>query len=77
MSYDSWKKADMRCPFFRTQNSAARRIGCEGYFHGSTIDHTFQRQRSFEKHLSQFCAGRYRDCPYFKALMKRKYDDKE
>ena len=74
-SYDDWKSADMRCCFFRTQKREQRRIGCEGIFPGSTIDHTFVRQKSFEKHLSHFCAYRYRDCPFYKALMKSKYDD--
>lgn len=76
-AYDDWKNADMRCPFFRTQNSQARRVGCEGLLPRSTISHTFQRQREFDAFLSQFCAGRYQQCPYYKTLLKEKYNENE
>lgn len=75
-SYDDWKDADIRCPFFRTQNRSKRRVGCEGYLPRSTIIHTFRRQRDFDSHLTRFCAADYEQCPYYRALMKEKYDDK-
>lgn len=76
-SYDDWKDADMRCPFFRTQNSQARRIGCEGLLPRSTIIHTFLRQGEYNAFLSQYCAAHYRQCPYYRILMKEKYEDNE
>lgn len=74
-SYDSWKDADMECCFFRTQNKSARRVGCEGFLPRSTIIHTFRRQKDFDVHLARYCAANYAQCPYYKALMKEKYDE--
>ncbi|MBR5342590.1 MAG: hypothetical protein IK149_01690 [Oscillospiraceae bacterium] len=75
-SYDDWKNADMRCCFFRTQNKEAKRIGCEGFFERSTITHTFRRKKEFDEQLTEYCAGDYEKCPYYRVLEIEKYSEK-
>ena len=68
-----WIDADVKCPFYRMQNKGRRTIGCEGIMAHTTVVHRFRRQEAMDGHLARFCAAKYRECPYFKALMRSKY----
>ena len=77
MGQQTWKDADILCPFYKHQHREKRTISCEGVLRKTrtTSSHSFQRQAEFDDHLARFCAARYRECPFFQAIMRVKYGD--
>ncbi len=65
----------MRCPFYLRHKWEAKSISCEGLMKKTTLAHYFASQKDQKIHLARFCASKYRECPYFRALMKEKYED--
>ena len=70
-----WTDADVRCPFYLSDERTARTIRCEGF--GAGID-SVSRFRSLElkdRHMGRYCVGRFEDCPVYRCTYDCKYSE--
>lgn len=68
---------DIRCPFFRNHNAVS--ICCEAPIPDASARYTFtgeEAQKNKEQHARLFCAGRYKYCEAYRAIIEQ-YDDNE
>lgn len=72
MPSGTYKQVDVLCPFFKYDDN--QRITCEGIIPHSNIRHIFHSPAAYNKHMTEFCCNRYRDCEIAK-LVDEKYDD--
>ena len=70
-----WTKADVRCPFYITDDRSACTISCEGYSDHANVTSRFGSLAEREKHMGSYCAGRYERCPMYQCTYGAKYDD--
>lgn len=71
----TWKKSDVRCPFYFHDSYRGKTIECEGVFDRSRTITRFRRQRDREQQLTLFCAACYRNCEIYRAIMQAKYPE--
>lgn len=72
---ESWRQADIVCPFFRNEDEKNKSINCEGIVEGSVICSRFRSPKKREKQLSTFCENQYQDCVVYQAILKAKYSE--
>ena len=70
-----WEAADVRCPFYKMHSRTERRINCEGCVDRAELISRFANIALMEKHLGQYCAGKYEGCPVYDCVYRAKYDD--
>lgn len=63
------READIQCPFFLSADHTTA-IKCEGAFCNSSTHH-FKAYKNREQHVTDYCAGHYRVCPYYIMLMNK------
>lgn len=68
-------KADVLCPFYRTDDSKRHRIVCEGIVDKSTLAITFCSKRDYADQLDIFCCEYYRNCEIYRMIMASKYEE--
>lgn len=68
-----WTAADVRCPFYRSDNREARSISCEGFDQDSTVQTRFKNLALREKHMGRYCVAAYEACPLYKSTFESKY----
>ena len=73
MAEGSWKRAYVRCPFYRRDDVKLRRISCEGVVEKSVISTTFRRRDDFMTQVETFCCKHYDKCEIYRMLMREKY----
>ena len=71
----SWRKSDIRCPFYRHDSARYKTITCEGVFDRSRVEHSFRRARDRELQLEIYCAGCYQRCEIYRAVIDARYPD--
>ena len=65
---ESWRQADIKCPFFRNENEKEKSINCEGILNGSVVCSRFRSPKKREKQLRLFCEDEYTRCEIYKAI---------
>ena len=71
----SWTDADVRCPFYISDDRAGCSICCEGYGEGvETVSH-FESLRQRDVHMGRYCTCRFERCPVYGCTYDCKYRD--
>lgn len=71
----NWSAADVRCPFFISEDRKMRSISCEGYQEGVCSVSRFQSLEKKNSHMGRLCAGRFQRCPVYKCTYESRYAD--
>ena len=72
---DSWTDADVRCPFYISEDKAACSISCEGFEKGVKTLSRFRSRPHKDRHMGAFCVGEYEQCPVYRCTYASKYAD--
>lgn len=72
-SRDSWTDADVRCPFYLSDDRKQRSLNCEGYCEGCETRTKFPTLRERDRHMGRYCAGRFERCPMYGLIYSEKY----
>ena len=77
MSYkkEMWSAADVRCPFYISNDQDSHSIKCEGYCDGASLVTRFRKLKDRENHMGNYCVGKFQNCPVFGFVYGEKYDD--
>ncbi len=75
MPAGSWKRANIKCPFYVNDKLKDRTITCEGMFDRSQCTHKFRRGSDRLQQMELFCAGSYQKCEIYRAIMEAKYPE--
>ncbi len=59
----------VKCPFYRRDESKTGSLTCEGVLPGSTLKSHFCNRDELEAQIWKYCAGDYRKCPWYRAVM--------
>ena len=71
----SWTDADVRCPFYISDDRAARSICCEGYSAGVNAVSRFRSLALRDRHMGCYCTGSFEKCPVYRSTYGCKYAD--
>ncbi len=70
-----WSAADVRCPFYVTDDRAAKSISCEGPCEGAELISRFRSLEKKNRYMGLYCVGRFENCPVYKCTYGAKYAD--
>ena len=70
-----WTDADVRCPFYISDNQTGRSICCEGYCAGADVISRFRTLRQKDRHMGVYCVGGFTRCPVYRCTYANKYED--
>jgi len=71
----SWTDADVRCPFYLSDNQAERSIRCEGFGEGVETVTRFRSRALKDRHMGACCVGDYEKCPVYRCTCGSRYPD--
>ncbi len=71
----TWTDADVRCPFYISDERGGRSIRCEGYGEGVEAVSRFRSLKLKDKHMGLYCTGRFESCPVYGCTYDCKYRD--
>ena len=72
---ESWTDADVRCPFYISEDKAACSISCEGFEKGVKTLSRFRSRPHKDRHMGAFCVGEYEQCPVYRCTYASRYAD--
>ncbi len=70
-----WTDADVRCPFYISDDETGRSICCEGYDRGVDTVSRFRSLALKDRHMGRYCTGRFERCPVYGCTYDCKYRD--
>ena len=70
-----WTDADVRCPFYISDDQSGRSISCEGYGKGVEAVSRFRTLELKDRHMGLYCTGRFERCPVYGCTYDCKYRD--
>ena len=70
-----WTDADVRCPFYISDERSTCSIRCEGYDKGVDAISRFRSLGLREKHMGRYCAAQFERCPVYRCTYGCKYAD--
>jgi len=70
-----WTDADVRCPFYISDDCAGRSICCEGFSAGTDSISRFRTLRQKDRHMGLYCVGDFERCPVYGCTYACKYRD--
>lgn len=56
---ECWTDADVRCPFYISDERSARSITCEGCMEETKVTMSFRTLANRDGHMGRFCVGTY------------------
>ena len=74
---ECWTDADVRCPFYISDERSARSITCEGCMDETKATMSFRTLANRDGHMGRFCVGAYERCPVYRSVYQSKYADGE
>ena len=74
---ECWTDADVRCPFYISDERSARSITCEGCMEETKATMSFRTLANRDGHMGRFCVGAYERCPVYRSVYQSKYADGE
>lgn len=77
MPSGTYKKAYVKCPFYRYDDDKRKKISCEGIVYNSNITTTFGSKEDYTRHIDTFCCVHYKCCELYRLLMDCKYGEDE
>ena len=77
MPSGTYKKAYVRCPFYRYDDDKRKKISCEGIVDGSDITVTFGTKEDYLLHIDTFCCDHYKCCELYGLLLKKYEEDSD
>lgn len=69
----TYTSADVKCPFYLSDNPKTCHITCEGIPPGSTVKSHFSDKKAMQTQIGRRCAGDYKACPWARLLFDGKY----
>ena len=72
---EHWTAADVRCPFYISDNRKERSISCEGYCQQTQVVSCFKTMGEKDSHMGVYCVGRFERCPMYRCIYEAKYRD--
>ena len=81
MSEGSYRKAYVKCPFYRMDVGPGKknsgfwhyRISCEGFTDDCIVSATFRSGKELLQHMQLFCEDHYSCCELYRATYGAKY----
>lgn len=70
-----WTEADVKCPFYISDDQKTRSICCEGYSEKSRTRTSFETLRERERHMGRLCTSRFWECPMHRLIVENKYQE--
>jgi len=70
-----WEAADVRCPFYVSDDRDERSICCEGYEKGVDTISRFRNLMLRERHMGNYCVGKFEKCPVYRCTYGCRYAD--
>ena len=70
----TYTSADIKCPFYMSDNPKTCHITCEGVPPGSSVKSHFPDKKTMQAHIGRRCAGDYKACPWYR-LNWAKYEE--
>ena len=70
---ECWTDADVRCPFYISDERSARSITCEGCMEETKATMSFRTLANRDGHMGRFCVGTYERCPVYRSVYQSKY----
>ena len=71
----SYSSADVKCPFYVSDDPKTCKLTCEGVPPGSTIACHFLNGKAMRVQIRKYCACDYQLCPWARLLFKGKYGE--
>ena len=68
---ESWRAADVQCPFFLGESTKGKEIVCEGFISGMKVKMHFSSASAKNKHMGHCCTCRYKNCPIYQSTMDK------
>ena len=72
---EQWTEADIRCPFYMSNDGDCRRLRCEGYTEMGMVVSCFRTMEQRERHIGTYCGGRFEKCPVYRMVYDEKYKE--
>lgn len=67
----SWIDATVKCPFYLSAGQR-KSVLCEAIIPAANASISrFRTERGFRRHVAQFCAARYEECPKYAAIAEK------
>ena len=70
-----WNDADVRCPFYISEDRQAKSVSCEGYSDGADLISRFRTLAQRERHMGVYCVSGFAQCPVYRCIYEAKYAD--
>lgn len=68
-----WTDADVRCPFYLSDDRTRRQIACEGLMDDMDTISRFKTTALQQKHMGTYCVKHYLRCPIYQNTYNAKY----
>lgn len=70
-----WTEADVRCPFYISDDKTGRSICCEGFGAGTDSISRFRTTTLMDRHMGRYCVSDFERCPVYGCTYACKYRD--
>ena len=70
-----WTDADVRCPFYITDDRETRSISCEGFGKGVETVSRFRSRALKDRHMGACCVSAFEKCPVYRCTYASRYAD--
>lgn len=71
----SYRRVDIGCPFYRSDDEKQRKILCESPIPGSSLSLYFRNKQDMENQINIFCCNHYKKCEIYRAVMAAIYEE--
>lgn len=71
---ETWKAADVQCPFFLGEHSNTKGVVCEGWEDRMKVTMNFSTFSAKNTYMGRHCTGSYQRCKLYQLTMS-KYDE--
>ncbi len=75
MPSGTYKKAYVKCPFYRYDDDKHMKINCEGIIDGSNLTLTFGTKADYTLHIDSYCCKSFKYCELYGLLMQKYEED--
>ena len=72
----TWDDSSIKCPFYKHIDKKNRIISCEPIIvEARTNKQSFLSKSVLYNQIDGFCAGKYKDCPVYKSIIREVYNE--
>ena len=71
----SWTEADVKCPFYISDDRKRRSISCEGYTESSETVMKFGTLAVRDRYMGRCCVTKFSECPMYRVIYECKYSE--